>query len=268
MSLLAQVRARLSRFEVQASPRIAVFGDSHTAALSSAREQSQRRQHYEHVRIVRVLKEKDGKTLGEYDLPRFCAEIRRYRENDFVFSAVGGNQYAMISTVQSPLDYDFLSSPVDTLISGDQTHLVPKRAIAAYIEAGIRGSVGPVLREIRKATRAKVYHLSPPPPKEDNEFIVRHFESRFAEEGLSELGPSSPSLRLKCWKTQSECLSRLCGELDIEFVAPPPKGVTPEGFLAPRYYAKDVTHGNRRYGELVLRQILKISGSAPNGEAE
>jgi len=267
MSLLAQVRARLNWFEAPASPRIAVFGDSHTAALSSAREQSERRQHYEHVRIVRLLKEKDGKILGEYDLPRFCAEIRRYRDQDFVFSAVGGNQYAMISTVQSPLNYDFLSSPADKPIS-DQTHLVPNRAIAAYIEAGIRGSVGPILREIRKATRAKVFHLSPPPPKEDNEFIVRHFETRFAEEGLSELGPSSPSLRLKSWKIQFDCLARLCEELDIQLVAPPTKGLTPEGFLAPRYYAKDVTHGNRRYGELVLRQILKISGSTPNGQLE
>jgi hypothetical protein len=263
MSVLARIRTLVAGPEKLGEPRIAVFGDSHTAALLRARGASERSPHYEHINVVRLLKEKDGKMVGHADLAAFCREIRNYDERDFVFSAVGGNQYAVISTVRSPVDYDFLESATDRDIASDRAQMVPQRAIASYIEAGVRGNVGPILREIRAASKASVFHLAPPPPKQDNSFIASHFESRFAEAGLHELGPSRPELRLKCWKVQLGCLQRLCDELGIGLILPPGKSLTPEGFLAPHYYAKDVTHGNRRYGEMVLRQILKVSRTAP-----
>jgi hypothetical protein len=266
MTFLGQVKTLLAKADAPDWPRVAVFGDSHTAALLRARQGRGRDHHYEHIRVVRLLKEKSGKTVGEAGLERFCKEIRRLHETDFVFSLIGGNQYAVISTVQEPLDFDFLDSPADEDIASDRAQLVPQRAIAALIEAGVRGSVGPMLREIRGSTRAQVYHLAPPPPKEDNDFIARHFERRFAEAGLTKFGPTRPQLRLKCWNIQLRCLQRLCDEIGTPLIPPPLKSLTPDGFLAPYCYAKDVTHGNRRYGELVLRQILKITRTGPVSE--
>jgi hypothetical protein len=261
MNFLAQIRERLAPAAAVAEPRIAVFGDSHTAALLRGSEAADRRHHYDHIRIWRLRKQKDGKIVGDADLSSFCDEIRRYRTRDFVFSAVGGNHYAVISTVQQPIDYDFLAAPSDDELTSDAARLVPFRAIAGYIDAGVRGTIGPVLREIRKSTRASVFHLAPPPPKADNDFIAKHFESRFVRDGIHELGPTRPQLRLKCWKVQLECLRNLCKELDVQLVLPPGKSVTDEGFLKPHFYAKDVTHGNRRYGEMVLKQILKITST-------
>ena len=165
--------------------------------------------------------------------------------------------------MQSAIDFDFLSGPADDDIVSDRAQLVPMRAMVDYIQSGVEGNDGPVLKAIRRSTRAKVFHLAPPPPKEDNSFISQFFESRFAGEGIGELGPSRPQLRLKCWKVQTDCLQRLCAGLDIELVLPPAAALTEQGFLAPTYYAKDATHANRRYGELVLKQILEIvSGEA------
>jgi hypothetical protein len=266
MRVLRQIRELFNAAPAPDGPRIAVFGDSHTAALLRAAEPPQRQHHYEHIRVVRLRKEKDGKIVGHSDLASFCREIRHFGQSDFVFSAVGGNQYAVLSTVQEPIDYDFLTSAADEDLASDSAQLVPMRAIAGYIEAGVRGTIGPVLRELREATRAQVYHLAPPPPKEDNEFIARHFESRFVQDGIHELGPTRPQLRLKCWRLQLDCLERLCGELGVGLIQPPGKSVTPEGYLKPHYYAKDVTHGNRRYGEMVLKQILKITQTAHKAE--
>ena len=42
---------------------------------------------------------------------------------------------------------------------------------------------------------------------------------------------------------------------------PPENTVTEDGYLDPAFCAKDVTHANRRHGEAVLRQIVKISNS-------
>lgn len=250
-----------------AGPRIAVFGDSHTAALQSAKDFPNRRHWYEHVRIFRVLKDKNGKAVGDTTLADFCQSIRGYSPTDFVFSAVGGNQYAVVSTVKTPIEYDFLVSPEDDDFNDDEAAIVPFRALAGYIENGIRGAIGPVLREIRASTRARVFHLAPPPPKESNEFISSHFESRFAIQGIADLGPTRPELRLKCWKLQLDYLARLCDELGVELVMPPPPAVTPGGYLDPRCYAKDVTHGNRRYGEYVLREILRLTGTERTARA-
>lgn len=258
MTLLARITDLIGGQEAAREPRIAIFGDSHTAAMVQAREFPARSHHYEHIAITRVLKEKNGREIGDATLSDFCREIRRFGSDDFVFSAVGGNQYAVISTVRHPVEYDFLDSPLATDAANDRAEIIPFRALAGYIERGIRGSVGPVLREIRSSTIARVFHLAPPPPKEDNDFIATHFESRFAGQGLQTLGPTDPELRLKCWQVQLNCLRQLCEDSDIRLVEPPAKAVTPAGFLDRRCYATDVTHANRRYGEHVLKQILEI----------
>lgn len=242
-------------------PRIAVFGDSHTAALRSAKDYPDRRHVYEHVQLYRVRKTKNGSAVGDTTLAQFCQLIRGYSNSDFVFSAVGGNQYAVVSTVRTPIEYDFLVSPGDEDFASNGAAIIPFRALAGYIENGVRGTVGPVLREIRASTSARVLHLAPPPPKEDNEFIASHFESRFANQGLADFGPTRPELRLKCWQVQLDCLAALCDELGVELVMPPEKAVTPKGYLGERCYAKDVTHGNRRYGEYVLKEILRLTGT-------
>jgi hypothetical protein len=262
MNLFSGIRGRLRSPDPAGNPRIAVFGDSHTAALIGAKEFPNRRDLYDHIRVCRLLKEKDGKVVGDTTLEDFCAEIRNYSAQDLVFSAIGGNQYAVVSTVRNPIEYDFLRPSEERFRLADGVALVPYRAIGGYIEKGVRGTMGPILKQIRAATGARVFHVAPPPPKQDNDFIATHFESRFAGQGIVDLGPTRPSLRLKCWKLQLHYLAELCAELGIGLVSPPKKGVTAKSFLDPRCYAKDVTHANRRYGEFVLKQMLELAGAS------
>jgi hypothetical protein len=268
MSFLSRFRRLVSSPALPVGPQIAIFGDSHTAAMFSAKEYPDRAHHYGHIRIYRLLKEKNGRTIGDVTLEEFCTEIAKLRRQDFVFSAAGGNQYAVVSTVQSPVDFDFLTSPADEDVASVNGEIVPFRAFAGHIERGVRGTLGPVLTQMRAATSAKLLHLAPPPPKQDNAFIATHFESRFARAGLRDLGPTRPSLRLKAWKLQLGFLSDLCAELGVELMMPPARTVTDEGYLAPRCYAKDVTHANRRYGEYVLKDILKVTDTGPTDPVE
>jgi hypothetical protein len=259
MSFVARVKGRIKAGPVAFGPRIAVFGDSHSVALLRAQQYVEGQ--YDHIRVFRLRKEKSGKLIGDAELSDFCQLIRNFTSSDFVFSAVGGNQYAVVSTVRGTVEYDFLASPTHETFDSNGAQLVPYRAIAGYIEEGIRGTIAPVLQQIRASTAAKVCHLAPPPPKEDNSFIAAHYESRFASEGLQDLGPTRPELRLKCWRIQLRSLATLCSEMGIQLVKPPAKALSPGGYLAPRFYANDVTHANRRYGESVLRQISKMTGT-------
>jgi hypothetical protein len=150
---------------------------------------------------------------------------------------------------------------IGELANSDDT-IIPHRALESYIQSGVFNSDGPVLKEIRAATKARVFHLTPPPPKEDNSFLSRYHESRFAAEGLGELEPHSPQLRMTCWKMQRDSLSAFCTEIGVELVPPPATTVCETGFLERHCYGKDVTHANRRYGEQLLRQIAEISLSS------
>ncbi|MBC2669063.1 hypothetical protein ACFOON_08830 [Novosphingobium piscinae] len=239
------------------TPRILMFGDSHTVAIAQAL--AFRADNPEPVlppiELYRLRKVKAEVEIGDTDIDQFCRKIERLSPSDAVFSAIGGNQYAVVSTVRTPPFFDLIESlPPDQKVADDSV-IVPTRVVESYIASGVFNSDGPMLRKIRASTRARVFHLTPPPPKEDNDFLKKFHESRFAAEGLGEMEPQSPELRLACWKMQRNSLEKLCAEISVELLPPPTATVGQRGFLQAHYYGKDVTHANRRYGEQVLRQI-------------
>lgn len=240
------------------TPRIYVFGDSHTVALLQALAFETRGGMYDAITVLRVRKDKEGKEIGDESLKQFCERIGKLGEQDFVFSAIGGNQYAVVSTIRHEREFAVLQSEEGESGKTIGLEIIPHRAFRSFIQSGVWNSDGPVLRKIRSATKAGVFHLTPPPPKFENDFIRQYHESRFAAAGLGELEPTDPAFRLACWTMQRQCLTELCLDADVELLPPPATTVTPEGYLGRAYYGKDVTHANRRYGEQVLRQILDV----------
>ena len=113
------------------------------------------------------------------------------------------------------------------------------------------------MEALRRATKAKLVHIIPPPPKADNAFIERNHETHFAEV-LPSRGVSPPAFRLKFWKLQTRILIQLCAEIGSEVMMPPARALDAEGFLRPEFYAQDATHANWKYGERVLRRIEKL----------
>lgn len=246
-------------------PRIAVFGDSHTVAMIQGREWGPRSAYYQHVAIYRLLKEKGEITLGDTSLDDFCEIVADFGEDDYVFSAIGGNQYAVISTIRHEIDFDFLVGSGSDELSPEADQIIPYRALRQYLSEGVRGNDGKSLEKLKAATRARVFHISPPPPKADNDFVANNLETRFRDEAIAAYGPTRPSLRMKAWQVQDDVLRELCDELGVELLPPPSPTLDSDGFLTPRYYGRDATHGNRRYGERVLRQILMATDTAPPG---
>jgi hypothetical protein len=162
---------------------------------------------------------------------------------------------------------EFLSSPADRDIHSERAMLIPSRTISNYFYDALRETLGMQLEAIRSRTKAEVFHLVPPPPKEDNDFIRMNCEARFRELGIEELGPTRPSLRLKAWKLQLGALEQLCSELAIRLIGPPPVAVTKTGFLHPEFYANDATHANRRYGREALKEVLRLAVSSSDASS-
>jgi hypothetical protein len=233
-------------------PRILLFGDSHAHAVQRAIAKRHGKGQSALISAHSLLKQKNGVQLGSISLEHFLKLIGKLGEGDVVVSMIGGNQHAVYSTIQHPRPFDFFTPEGD--LPESAVEIIPYRAIEELFEHGLRKGDGRMLEEVRAATRARVVHVLPPPPKQDNAHIVKYHETTFRND-LPERGVSSPELRLKFWKLQSRILRKLCKEFQIEILMPPKRGVDPQGFLRPEFYANDATHGNWRYGERVIREI-------------
>lgn len=241
--------------------RAFLFGDSHAYAVERAIDKRLGKGQPVPLSAHRLLKEKNGVRIGTTSFDDFLKLIGRLGPKDLVISMIGGNQHAVYSTIQHPQRFDFFCPDVASVEDGT-VEFVPYRALEDLFEHGLRGGDGRSLAALRAATAARVVHVLPPPPKEDNEHIVRNHETLFARD-LPLHGVSAPELRLKFWKLQAGILSRICKELRIKVMMPPSQAVNRAGFLTPDFYANDATHGNWVYGERVLREIERLYLRAP-----
>ena len=249
------------------TPTTLLFGDSHVYAVQRAIERRNAKGLAVPLNAHRLLKTKNDVVMGDTSFEEFLKLAGGLGTTDTVISMIGGNQHAVFSTIQHPQPFSFLM-PGDTPDPADSAlATIPYRALAVHFDNGIRGRDGKSLKALRDATRARMIHLQPPPPKSDNQHIMRHHESNFANENITQLGVSPPVLRLKFWRLQSELLARLCAELGIEVLPPPAAALDPEGYLAHDCYANDATHANPAYGELVLQQIAQAVAAGTSSEA-
>jgi hypothetical protein len=235
-------------------PIIMLFGDSHSYAVQRAIERREGKGRPVPLKAHRLSKMKNGKKQGDTSLEEFLEIVRPLGPQDVVLSMIGGNQHAVFSTIQHADPFDFMD-PDGRDATDPKASLIPYRVLADSFEKGIRNGDGRSIEALRKATSARVVHVIPPPPKEDNEFIAQFHETFFASEGISSRGVSSPALRLKFWKLQTRVLEQLCRDIGVEVAMPPSKALDRQGFLARDFYANDATHANHHYGELLLRDV-------------
>jgi hypothetical protein len=199
-----------------------------------------------------------ARTIGDTSFEAFLVEARRLGPADVLVSAVGGNQHAVFSTVQHADPFDFFFPEDRPDATEGHVPLVPFRPLYDQFATGLRLGDGATLSALRRATKARLVHLIAPPPKSDSAYIRRYHDSHFAAEGISSLGVSSPALRLKFWQLQNRALKEICADLDIETIEPPAAACDEEGFLRRHFYARDATHANAAYGELVIEQLEQL----------
>ena len=236
-------------------PRILLFGDSHSNAIQRAIEKREGKGTPSPILAYRLLKEKNGRSIGDMRFEDFLEKAGKLGREDIVLSMIGGNQHAVFSTVQHPKPFDFFAPGQAAPSAEFAGEIVPYRALEHAFAKGLERGDGQSLAALRKATVARVVHIISPPPKEDNAHIRQYHESHFANDGLASRGVSRPELRLKFWKLQTRVLESLCSALGIEVMMPPARTIDENGFLRREYYAQDATHANWRYGERLLREV-------------
>jgi hypothetical protein len=243
-------------------PVIIILGDSHVAAPKLAMKYRKERLEDCTFEFFRLLRKKGEKERGEVPLQEAISVVGQLESHDLVVSMVGGNQHAVYSTVQHEIPFDFHLPKQKSGVRSDSQEIIPFRMLKEVFQKGIsEGHDGTVIASIRNATRARVIHMLPPPPKRDNDHIAQYHESHFAKVGIGDRGVTPPDLRLKFWKMQADILAEFCSEQSVELLWPLPETLDEDGFLLKEFYSSDATHANAAYGELMLQRFENIVSS-------
>jgi hypothetical protein len=239
--------------------RIVVLGESHVDGVQQAFAARSSTADQPAFSIYRLMSIKNGITVGDLTLEDCIQRCATLDPEDVVVSLLGGNQHAVVGLIQHPIPFDILEPETTLDQLPPEIHCVPTRVMEDYFDKGLRGRDGTKLQALSARVHSRLYHVSPPPPKEDTAHILRRPESAFAQRKIHERGVSPAGLRLRLWELQNRIMRRLCAEWGIGFVPVPDTTLTPNGFLKPEYYARDATHANLHYGELVLKQLEQLA---------
>lgn len=161
-----------------------------------------------------------------------------------------GSWYNTLALIEHPEPFDFIYPQFDETFREDR-RLIPFNQIRQLFNDNIRQRLSAV-KVIRDLTASKVVLIDSPPPIEDEEHI-RKYPGPFQDEIGAGITP--PQIRLKMWKLQSDIYAAVASENRVDFMGAPEETVSDDGFLKPDYCFKDPTHGNARYGSLLLSQL-------------
>ena len=205
---------------------------------------------YTFTRDVSDAAIKDGLRAAVLDI------AARY-ERSILVTLFGGNVFNVVGMVRHPVPFDCVVPRFPQPADGEA-----KLLSVSLIEDIMSPWLDLHQRELAAVAGAlpfPTFHIESPPIPADGEFCMRTLEQYFRD--TFPMGEISPApLRAKLRAIQSGVYERTCRAVGATFVGAPADATDGEGYLRPEYYGHDGTHGNDRYGELVLRQIEVLSG--------
>lgn len=234
--------------------KVVIVGDSHTYAIQKAIAAQKAADPEFEFEAYRFKRPKRGKDFGDLTARQILRLIKKLTPRDVVVSTIGGNHHSAFGLIQHPVAFDVLLPGREEAVA-EGAQIVPYRAVRDYFLGRLERGDSELVSKLASAARCPVYHLTPPPPKRDDDFIRSNHETQFAARGLMDNGVSPAPLRYKLWKLQTDLTRRMYEKAGVKQLMPPQKAMDEDGYLRPDFYAKDATHANKKYGTLVLRQI-------------
>lgn len=182
--------------------------------------------------------------------------IKKNKDNlKFIFSIFGGNSHNILGLVQLPEKFDFIIPEKPYLKFQDDSTLLPYNLVEELMktQGGFPETIG-CLKFLRKIYKGRIIQLEPPPPIEDNDYLLK-FSGPFKEK-FEAFGISPPTFRYKLWSVYTKLVADECKKLDIDYMRAPNMMQSDTGYLTTIALGEDPTHANSAYGFEVLKDIL------------
>jgi hypothetical protein len=237
-----------------------VIGQSHVAAFRDAA--CARRERDPAAPRTRVIHTGEPayapELVGDGDearlAPPLAEAIRNQivRHDPLVVSVTGGNVHNVLGLICHPQPFDFRLSAEPSPPLDFGVELLPEGLVSATLARMMARDLVR-LRALHAAVGSFV-HVESPPPICDDAFIAAAADAFFRDAGVASLGVSPAGLRYRLWRLASRLLRAEVQALGCRFLPVPDAAKDERGFLPPSL-AADATHGNARYGDLLIEAL-------------
>lgn len=174
-------------------------------------------------------------------------------------------------TVEKSIDLDSLNSEIESRI-GPETDLVflfagnehniiglcdiePFDAASTRLQARVRGALRRWFGTVKQ--RGRRNFLMFPPPPNGSEAHIRRYPGSF-KEVLDSHPIRTGEDRLRLWELQCSVTREFARSSGFKVIESPASVFGADGYLATDCHGRDPTHGNLRYGQAVIRNLLEL----------
>lgn len=228
--------------------RIVIMGDSHSRALMAAKEAFPER--FAMFDIYWVT-EREG--AGGIDGPRSVEIVKGLDADTPVVASRIGTMHNHLALFAPEREYAFLDK--DGFEASEEN--VTREMLVAHFRETM--DITTSMEKWSRRAKGGLTVLSIPPPKQSQNFLFDKYAlRRSSPQRKGDMSPirfARPDYRLRLWEAEQEAARQWAKERGAGFIPAPAKCFNLDGFLARRFYANDITHANKEYGALVLKQL-------------
>jgi hypothetical protein len=240
-----------------------VIGQSHTVCMSAAASLDG---HSREISIFRLRSGDEPHDANALAADDAIALVKNLSSDVSLFISILGSYHNIIGLVRAPVEFDFIMRGGGPL--SETAHLIPQRVVADAFDHHLQ--TGSLVLKLTAAANGPVHVLACPPPKRDNEFMMKRLLAKWNKpyrgQDIAANGLNRPDLRLKLWYLECERLEAWARKIEVGFIDPPKTCFDAEGFLAEQFYAADATHANAEYGLLMLKLITSVADRRQGSE--
>lgn len=234
---------------------ILVIGNSHTRALKKALVK--KGAEMKGTCDIEIYAISTPSLSGELTWPEALQKCKDLRPDDLVITVIGGNRHSVIGLFQHTNPFSVMC---DEFEPNGAVELIPSNVLRADYEFIFAKSDAKLIAQCKEQSPCPVYQLESPPPKQEEEYILKHADPFFRKS--LELGAKiTPApVRKELWRLQEDVLRQMCEKVGVGFIRAPKEAISQSGFLRKDcYIGANATHANERYGELVLQQLKQLA---------
>lgn len=190
-----------------------------------------------------------------------------YAQGRVVVLIYNGNQHnaGFLFRAGPPFDFWDPDASADFLLDAS---VVPRAMVAEYFKPSLL-NLDVIVAKLKEGGAAEIIVLGTPPCKGDSDFIREIvMGSRYFQDAAEKMGRdirtveiNDSSVRVKLWRLLQQMMAEIAQRTGATFLPLPNDVLDPDGCLKREFWAHDVTHGNQKYGEVLvghLRSALKL----------
>ena len=186
------------------------------------------------------------------------AKIQGLRQSDLLVLSALGTLHNLIGLFNHDRPFQLVETANGSVKHQTGIEVIPMNVLRDLFREHVENN--PFFMQMVDMAPCRVAHIFPPPPKES---FAKSGKTRIIEGVTVRLEYAPKDHRLALWKLEEKLAADYLTRQKVIHYSVPIRACTPEGFLAPAYHAKDATHANHAFGELLLLDLEYMMHDLP-----